>query len=353
MRGKGLEMLKKSKILTIIALATSLTACGGGGSSKDADEGQKNLPSVIAEQPIVPEVPTTNVEPPQSSINQPVKNQSLNEIYIQKPNLKNCQAGQLTLQAKQSVLSKVNEIRALHGLGRVSYDEESSEQMMQTALMMSANQQLDHYPLSSWKCYSATGAAGAASSNLYMIRGRGFTESITTLENDIVAWLIDENVESSGHRRWLLDPFLTRVAYGSVSDMDSVDKIRASSLKVIYSNNNAAVAKQEVIAYPMGNYPKAYFKDNAYLSVSILDNAVSSSANKNIDYSAATVKVVLRGDIAQEIRSLSYSNNGMGLPNHLQFKLSQVKENAIYDVYLDNVRVNGVPRQYSYWFKLQ
>ena len=346
-------MLKKLSHLTAIIFAIHLSACGGGSDSDDQNNqlSSANIePSATTEKPIIPDFkPVTQTPSTQPSLSTP----SVGQVYHIQPNVSNCVQGQLSLEAEQAVLKKLNEIRTLHGLQAIVYDETHAEQMMRTALVMAANRQLSHSPSNSWLCYSAEANIGASTSNLYMISGTNLKEDIAVLENDLVAWLIDEKVESSGHRRWLLDPFLTKVAYGSVSAIVSGQQVRASSLKVIYNDQNSTTAQQDVIAYPMGDYPKAYFKQNAYLSVSILGNTTSRFANQNIDYSQAVIKIKPRGGQAATIQSLSYNNDFMGLPNHLQFKLDQVKENIIYDVHLDNVKVNNVPRRYDYWFQLK
>ena len=359
-------MLKKLNDISIVALALGLTACGGGGGS---DNGSKNIENqvtpapTIVQQPNTPVVTPSPVTPPQQPVVvNPPKSPNIQpstpavytgQVYKLMPDIGGCQAGKLMPEVEQAVLNKLNEIRKLHGLESVGYDETNAEQMMRTALVMTAKKALSHTPDNSWSCFTSDAFNGASTSNLYLIRGTKLTENIETLQNDLVAWLIDENVESSGHRRWLLDPFLKKVAYGSVSDTVSSQHVRASSLKVIYNNQGSTTAKNDVIAYPMGDYPKAYFKQGAYLSLSILVNSSSSSANRTVDFSQMKIQVKERGGQEETPLNLSFNNNFMGLPNHLQFKLKQVKENVIYDVHLENVKVDGVPRTYDYWFQLK
>jgi uncharacterized protein YkwD len=335
-------MLKKLNDISIVALALGLTACGGGGDSGNKNTENQFKPTIIQ--------PTTPVTPPSQPTTPTV---STGQIYKLIPDVADCQAGQLTLEVEQAILNKLNEIRKLHGLAPVSYDETHAEQMMRTALVMTAKRALSHTPDNSWNCYHSDALNGASTSNLYLIHGTNLTENTETLTNDLVAWLIDEGVESSGHRRWLLDPFLKKVAYGSVSGIVSGQQVRASSLKVIYGNQGSTTVQNDVIAYPMGDYPKAYFKQGTYLSISILVNTSSSASNSAVDFSPMKIQVKQRGGQTETPLNLSFNNNFMGLPNHLQFKLGHVDENVIYDVHLDNVIVNGVPRTYDYWFQLK
>lgn len=62
--------------------------------------------------------------------------------------------------------------------------------------------------------------------------------------------------------------------------------------------------------------------------------------------------VAERGGGEQKIRNISYDNVGMGIPNNIQFYFDDLKNNVIYDVKLSNVLVNGQPKEYSYWFKV-
>ena len=67
-------------------------------------------------------------------------------VYQDQPNIANCKTGTLSEAAKQNMVKRLNLIRALHGLDSVSYDYEHDQEVMQAALIMSANKKLDHAP---------------------------------------------------------------------------------------------------------------------------------------------------------------------------------------------------------------
>jgi hypothetical protein len=55
----------------------------------------------------------------------------------------------------------------LHGLPSITYDYAHEDEMMQTALILAANNILTHYPANT-NCYSDIGAVGAKTSSLEM-----------------------------------------------------------------------------------------------------------------------------------------------------------------------------------------
>ena len=87
------------------------------------------------------------------------------------------------------------------------------------------------------------------------------------------------------------------------------------------------------------------------LSISVLTDQKNFFANRNVDYAKATVVVTERSSGAkQKISNIRYKN--IGVPNHIQFNFDDLKLNVIYDVKLSNILVNGQPKEYIYWFKV-
>lgn len=321
----------------------------GGGTQDDMNgAGAIVNPSQPSTPPVVPDKP---VEKPPIKPSEP---EVTGAVYQQQPNISNCVSGELTEITKQSMLKRLNLIRALHGLAAVRYDYVHDDEVMQAALIMSANKKLSHEPPSNWKCYSQVGYAGAGVSNLYIQAGTKLDNNhISALQNDLTAWLVDLGVVSSGHRRWLLSPFLTQVAYGSVAGTVDGQSVRSSALRVSYNETAPGFAAQELIAYPVGEYPKEYFDRSAYLSVGLLIDPVNILVNTRVDFSQARISVKARGGQVMTVTEISSNNQRSGLPNHLQFKVAQLQENVIYDVHVENVVINKVLSSYDYWFKLK
>ncbi len=272
------------------------------------------------------------------------------------PDINNCYAGKLSAKFRNEFLSEINTVRALHGLPSITYDYAHEDEMMQTALILAANNILTHYPESNTNCYSDIGAVGARTSSLEMgVRQNkndySPAESITNMVHDKLN-LFEGDV---GHRLWVLNPFLQKSAYGSVNAPSFKDTrfpyVVGTSYKVVYPFNHATTAPLGVIAYPYHNYPAKYYMAGSILSISILTDQKNFFANRNVDYAKAIVVVTERSSgVKQKISNIRYEN--IGVPNHIQFNFDDLKLNVIYDVKLSNVLVNGQPKEYSYWFKV-
>lgn len=272
------------------------------------------------------------------------------------PDINNCYAGKLSAKFRNEFLNELNTVRALHGLPSITYDHAREDEMMQTALILAANNILTHYPEANTNCYSDIGAVGARTSNLEMgVRANMYdnppADTIRSLIHDYFN-VMENNV---GHRLWMLNPFLQKSAYGSVNAPSFKDTrfpyVVGTSIKVVYPFNNATTAPLGVIAYPYHNYPAKYYMAGSILSISVLTDQKNFFANRNVDYAKATVVVTERSSGAkQKISNIRYEN--IGVPNHIQFNFDDLKLNVIYDVKLSNVLVNGQPKEYSYWFKV-
>lgn len=272
------------------------------------------------------------------------------------PDINNCYAGKLSAKFRNEFLNEINTVRALHGLPSITYDYAREDEMMQTALILAANNILTHYPESNTNCYSDIGAVGAKTSSLEMgVRQNkndySPAESITNMVHDKLNLFAGD----VGHRLWMLNPFLKKSAYGSVNAPSFKDTrfpyVVGTSYKVVYPFDNPTTAPLGVIAYPYHNYPAKYYMAGSILSITVLTDQKNFFANRNVDYAKATVVVTERSSGAkQKISNIRYEN--IGVPNHIQFNFDDLKLNVIYDVKLSNVLVNGQPKEYSYWFKV-
>ena len=78
-----------------------------------------------------------------------------------------CDAGDTLSEFKDAVERRINFFRAMAGIpASVTLFPEFSAKAQQAALMMSANDQLNHFPPANWSCYTADGAEAAGKSNL-------------------------------------------------------------------------------------------------------------------------------------------------------------------------------------------
>lgn len=344
------------KTIPIFASLLALAACSGGGGGSN---GGGNSPPIAAPAPSPAATVTPSPTPAPAASPTPTATDFLSRaaaLYTAQPDIAGCQAGQLHPAVTASVTSALNTIRALHRLPPVSYSAADEASVQQAALMMAANNALSHAPPASWSCYSASGAAGAGSSNLYAGFGSGL--NLLSEEQMLAGWMTDVNnlvIDSVGHRRWLLDPFLGSIAYGRVAGRSATrTRADATALKVmnLAGPSGPTGTLPAIVAYPYEEYPARFFDANALLSFSVISNPTSKFANTNVNFSAATISVRVRGGAALTVSKIAFDNDGYGLPNNLQFAVAGLAANTIYDVAIGNVGVGGAIRSYSYYFRI-
>ncbi len=262
----------------------------------------------------------------------------------------------MSAAARDEVLRIVNTIRALHNLPAVTYALADEPQAMAASLNMTASGQLTHTPAPSSRCYTDLGAQGAGSSNLY----GGSASSVSLFQpndNIIAGWMteIDNLVANNvGHRRWILDPFLTQIAYGRVAVEDNRALRDSAALKVFSFSAGSAIPASlpEYVAYPVGDYPARYFSSGALLSFGVIADPRNRFNNSNVSYVQANVTVRQRGGASLAVSNVSSDTVGYGLPNNIQFNVAGLQNNVFYDVTIANVLVGGTARTYTYAFRI-
>lgn len=159
-------------------------------------------------------------------------------------NISVCNEGTLSEDTHNKVIQRINYFRRLVGLNDDCEMDESKHHLYQkAALVMAANSALDHYPPSSWSCWTQDAYDGATSSNLSLTSGTGYhsVEALTGQIRDAGA-----NNTSVGHRRWILYSKAVKFAHGSTPKSMSLGVIGLER-----SNNNKV---PEFIAYPPADY---------------------------------------------------------------------------------------------------
>ncbi len=343
------QRLRRVAPLLLLAL---VPGCGGGSTSGSG--------TIVA--PAVTPAPTPTPTPtpsPVATVREPAAGAdfatSVEQLYTATPNIAACQTGQLKPAVGVRVLAVVNDIRARHGLPSVTYSTAEEAASMQSALMMAANGQLSHTPPVDWKCYTGAGATAAGQSNIYLGYGSGLRYSqdadimigfLTDVDN-----LIANNI---GHRRWLLYPFLSSIAYGRVAGNEAIrGRADGASIKVINTTQNTAGSLPDFVAYPYQDYPTRYFANGALLSFSVIaDKTRNFGANAQVRFANAAIAVRARDGVALTVGNIAYDNEGYGLSNNLQWSVAGLAANTTYDVTISNVVVAGTPRTYSYYFRL-
>lgn len=347
--------LRRVAPLLLFAL---VPGCGGGSTSGSGAVVTPTVTPTPSPTPTPTPAPTPTPSPV-ATADEPATGSdfttSVAQLYTAAPNIGACQTGQLKPAVGARVLAVLNDIRARHGLPAVTYSMAEEAASMQSALMMAANGQLSHTPPTDWKCYTTAGATAAGQSNIYLGYGSGLRYSqdadimigyLTDVDN-----LIANNI---GHRRWLLYPFLSSVAYGRVAGAEATrGRADGSSIKVINTTQNTAGPLPDFVAYPYQDYPARYYATGALLSFSVIaDKTRNFGANAQVRFANATITVRPRDGAALTVGNIAYDNDGYGLSNNLQWSVAGLTANTTYDVTIGNVVVAGTPKTYSYYFRL-
>ncbi|MDZ7720226.1 MAG: CAP domain-containing protein [Balneolaceae bacterium] len=286
-------------------------------------------------------------------LNYSLSNESLYEI---EPDVEACEEGAITELTKKRGLMYLNFIRSLLGVPPVGYDFGSDDMVQKASLMMAANSDLSHSPPEDWHCYSESGADGAETSNLAIdLRNN---EINATPEQFMILWADDNRVPSLGHRRWLIDPFLSQVAVGLVegTPIEGEFSDAAGSAVRVVGGPEANINNLELpfVAYPRGDFPKELLTNNWFLSFSVLANTGSRfGANEQVDYSSTSITVQNENGDELSVTDVSVDHTAFGLPNSLQWKVPDLRDNERYTVTISNVIVNGESRDFSYEVQLQ
>lgn len=169
-------------------------------------------------------------------------------------NITGCNAGLTASTFQAATIQRVNVYRALAGLpGNVALFSGSTNQSgdQQAALMMVANDALNHTPPSNWKCYTTAGAGAASSSNLTL--GSGFNYNGPTA---IDGYMDDSGGgnEAAGHRRWLLFPVQAQMTTGDIDATGGSSGRSANALWVIGGWSNSRPPTPNGIVWPPRGY---------------------------------------------------------------------------------------------------
>lgn len=273
-------------------------------------------------------------------------------------NIKNCKPGKLSHDAYLKMLTRINYFRRLAGVDdHVVLDSQWCKLAQSAALIMYANNTLDHNPSSSMKCYSEDGKLGAQTSNLS-----------TIVENSIKFLIADEMQDGGqyntfcGHRRWLLKANTTKMGIGATPGSYGIRTFETYE----ESEKDTSTFHGKVPEY--FGYPF-----HGYIPYQVVYPRWSFAiTNGTPDYKTATV-VVTSGDVTFPCTIVNRDHFGYGDPT-LVWEMKGLKEDFDYNYYdmsekkngfavmkllnkkitvkISNVKVDGVTKNYSYSFMI-
>ena len=248
-----------------------------------------------------------------------------------------CNPGTTADNFQDAVLDRINYFRAMAGVpADVTLADDSDRQAQAAALMMSVNGTLSHAPPTDWACYSADGAAGAGSANLYL--GTYALDAITGFMRDPGA-----GNDRVGHRRWLLYPQTRTMGAGNIPPAAGYP---ASSALRVFDNHMWEArppVRDDFVAWPPPGfvpYPVVF--------------ARWSFSYPDADFGAATV--TMRSGSANVTLQQSAPVDGFGentlvwIPLGLADGANWPRPTAdtAYDVTVRNVIINNQSRDFTY-----
>ncbi len=252
-----------------------------------------------------------------------------------------CTVGETSQPFRDKVLARINYYRAMAGVENdVIFTDALNAKAQAAALMMSTENDLDHFPGASWGCYSATGAEGASKSNLSL--GSMGSDAITSYMQD--AGSFNGPV---GHRRWILFPWINEMGTGDVPSTPGHN--RANALDVLSGGNYDATrnARDTFVAWP----------PPGYVPHQVVFPRWSLSYN-GVDFSNATVSMTIDG--VPQTLTIETRDDGTGLPfgeHSIVWRISTMSDGAAWPIpttdstvhiTVANAVVEGTPTTFEY-----
>lgn len=243
-----------------------------------------------------------------------------------------CTAGTTNPDFTQATLQRVNYFRAMAQLpGDITLDSTLNAKCEEAALMMAANQSLNHAPPDTWLCYTTDGFDAAGHSNLAL--GAYGPRAIDLYMSDTGQYNY-----AVGHRRWILYPPLVTVGTGS-NDASPGLYPGADALWVIGAFGTRPPAPEWVSWPPPG-----------YVPYPIVPGRWSFSYPQ-ADFDNATVTMT-QGGMTVSVTLEPVDNSGYGDRTVVWVPAISAGANpgqdTTYSVTVQNVVVDSTPRQFQY-----
>jgi uncharacterized protein YkwD len=251
-------------------------------------------------------------------------------------NVATCDAGATSPAFQQAVVDHANFYRALAGLPSnlpVLSDTRSTD-VQNAALAFSANDQLSHSIPTTWSCYSASAANGAANSNIAL--GLSGTDAVDAYIDDPGSG----GNAAVGHRRWILYPPQIGFATGDIPS-----GLSANALWI--SGNNFSFGTRPPTPNGVAWPPEGYVPWDLLPAGS---NRWSFSY-PNADFSTATATLTPSGgspfSVSYEAVQTGFGDNTLVFDPQ-GFSYSRPSEDTTYSVQVQGVAGSAIPTTFSY-----
>ncbi|ASS67768.1 MULTISPECIES: S-layer homology domain-containing protein [unclassified Paenibacillus] len=216
-----------------------------------------------------------------------------NDIYEQLPSLTApFQEGKLKAEYIEDGVRAANFVRYLAGVPDDVQPDWSLDRQEQTASLINAlNDKLSHSPAKPAGMEEGPyklGYAGAGSSNLYM--------GSPTLYSSVLGYMSDSdpsNIDRVGHRRWILNPAMTKTMFGYVRAAETGGYGSPYSSMYVFDKGRAAGS----VDYDFIGWPAAgYFPSEAFSPSDAWSVSLNTDRYDKTDTDSITVTVTRQGD---------------------------------------------------------
>lgn len=278
-------------------------------------------------------------------------------LFATNPDVSTCTAGVLTDEYETSIVDRLNQIRLLHELPPVTIAEHELGPAQEAALVIVANATTSHGISSDAFCFTTEAARSSSESLLFLSAGNQ-VGNVHDPDRFLADWLRDAGIPSLGHRRWLIDPFLSEVAFGFVQGEPRVSfqfsPVVGAALDIDDENEiDLSWWVNDFVAYPYGVYPSSFFDKSWVLSFSVIaDKTTRLGSVDRVGLDSASVTVADASGAALAVTDVASHYELMGVPNALTWRVSGLKDGDRYDVHVAGVTVDGESREYEYDFVL-
>ncbi|GAB3811699.1 hypothetical protein GCM10028820_03370 [Tessaracoccus terricola] len=238
-----------------------------------------------------------------------------------------CAPGTVSAAYQSAILRRVNLVRGLAGLEPVQFSPSYSASAQAAALIMAANDTLEHYPAAESRCYSEAGATAAGKSNLAISWG---LDALDVVPDPIQLYMDDYGYHNTavGHRWWILRPETTTMGSGSTNN--------TNALWVIDESPRATAP--QLTTWPVAGYfPSEWVPTSRRWSI---------QATGTARLSAATVRVT--GPTGELAARVIY-----GAADRLVWEMPELPEvegqgSVRYAVTVSGITGDGAPRTHTY-----
>lgn len=272
------------------------------------------------------------------------KNASVNPPYS---------VGILSEPALDNGLNRLNAYRRLAGLPDVSVDDDYSDLCAKGALVNAVNNTMTHFPSQPSgmdRSLYLDGYKGTSSSNIAFYNG--YYPTIGPIAYSVDLWMNDSdiyNIETLGHRRWLLNPKMGKTGFGAAVADDGAVHTAA------YSFDNSADAEDyNFISWPpSGNCPgdtDFFTKEHAWSVTLNPEKYLTPDSNVKVTLTRASdgKNWIFSKNTQDSSLFFNVETNGYGVNNCIIFRPDRVYNysgkytvtiNGIKDIYGKNTSV--------------